>query len=280
MATDAHHGEVDAEEPYPLTVEARTGFHGSNRDLRGTHVVSAAERRARGIDVAVNWQGSSSDQFVNYWHGTERGFGGDARERAENSAWNWATDAEFNGDIDGTVGAEGRPRVYEGVAEGVHGADPHLLDDYLTETDRHDEHQRGTHDVPMHWELTEELLGNSRGAPPMAAERFRVTDTHWIPPGKAGKAVQGTLPHVNWNQFGAPNVGNPEDVAGFSLENYGAGAAGLTEDDIGHARRRALAAKHRDREAQEVDHGPALPNAARDTERRSEEAGQMRLPGF
>lgn len=281
MAVDAYHGEVDAEEPYPLTVEARTGFHGSNRDLRGTHILSAAERRGRGIDVAVNWQGSSSDQFVNYWHGMERGFGGNARERALDNAWNWATDAEFNGDFDASVGAEGRPRVYEGVAEGVHGADPNLLDDYLTETDRHDEQQRGTHDVPLNWELTEDLLGNSQGAPPMAAERFRVTDTHWIPPGQPGKAVQGTLPGVNWNQFGAPNVGNPEDVAGFTPRNYGSSAAGLSEDDVRHANRRAREQRVREQRALEADHGPGtLGSDVRDAERRSVEAGQMRLPGF
>ena len=261
----------DDGEPYPLTNshpdQYRHGFHGSRHDLQGDEVLSAAMRREKGIDVPMEWPHDSSDQFVNYWHGMpkwDRDGESDAPERAELEAWDWASRRDED-----VLSRAGRPRVYEGEAKGIVGADANLMRQYLFESDPDDPYLRGTHDAPLNWELTEELQDSTEGAMPMGAESFKVADTHWIPPGKAGKAVQGTLPHVNWNQFGAPNVGNPEDVA-----------VGLSTYDHGVALERSVdARKARDR-AKQVDHGPALPNASRDAERRSVEAGQMRLPGF
>jgi hypothetical protein len=35
----------------------------------------------------------------------------------------------------------------------------------------------------------------------LTAESLKITDTEWIPPARHPQGVQGTLPHVNWNQF-------------------------------------------------------------------------------
>jgi hypothetical protein len=52
--------------------------------------------------------------------------------------------------------------------------------------------------------------------PELTADRLKVTDTEWIrrPDSGTEVGVQGTLPHVNWNQF-AP----PKDEGGLGLWN-------------------------------------------------------------
>ena len=231
--------------------EARTGFHGSSTDLRGGSIVpQEAPTGAEGTESGLRRRWSmSSPQHVNYvthnssmqrsgpsspWSSRDRQHG---RREAEETAWMWAASGD-PATAPGTAPSpgDGRPRVYEGVAEGEVGGDANLT---LTGTD------------VSNWD---------RDDIPMAASSFRVTDTRWIPPGKPGRAVQGTLPGINWNQFGAPNVGNPEDVV-----------EGLTKEDKRHAAERVLES-HSDRLEDEV-------NAKVEQERRARpdyQAGRLR----
>lgn len=93
-------------------------------------------------------------------------------EGSEHKGWKWATNASRTMEFTGAVA--GRPVVHE--VKPV-----------------------GTIDVDRN-------LNYSGGSSEMTAERLKVVDTHWIRPPSVGVGigeahVQGTLPHVNWNQF-------------------------------------------------------------------------------
>lgn len=239
----------------------RHGFHGTRHD-----VVDRNGKPSKMLRAAVDMGGAAKDanlyasspHFVNWWSpnplitegrgafdpddGVEEYPAEELRDDAEEKAWSYAS------------AGQGRPRVYEGVAPNFP-----LPDDGRT---------IGVEPVQAHPSVFP-TAAESNVAIAMAGPSFRVTDTHWIPPGKPGRAIQGTLPHVNWNQFGAPNVGNPEDV----LHGY----SGTGDFEFKLSR---MAAKKEAEAAARPEYGPAVSNPHRDAERRSVEAGQMRLPGF
>lgn len=237
------------------------GFHGSSNDLvdkDGNPTDRVMARKDRGAKKKDANYSISSPWFVNYWTPNplaEQGrrylddpdispeendrlrdtevIGEDAgelpkdqlRDQAEAKAWEW-------------TGGSGRPRVYEGYAD--------------------------VPDRPVGLDPNWSTNPNYHNTLAMAAGGMKVTDTHWIPPGKDGKAVQGTLPHVNWNQFGAPNVGNPEDVE-----------VGLTAHDL-------KLAYEREQDAEDAKNyvPPTEGQRVREQHERDVAAGQMRLPGF
>lgn len=244
-----HSWENNGVDLFPTEVpEMEHGFHGTVFDVEGT-VLATADRP----DSKKNFDESPS-YFVNYWTPNplarlyrdgladpENNPGQPMeglRADAEKEAWNWAEKSSVYPN-------DHRPRVYEGRA--------------VTAMDR---------PVGLDSGLPADINMGVEHILPMAAGAFEVTDTHWIPPGQPGKAVQGTLPHVNWNQFGAPNVGNPEDVA-----------AGLTEFDRQEGWDNRIVAEIAEERAR-PQYGPAKPNLARYRARRAEAAGQMRLPGL
>lgn len=239
--------------------EMTKGYHGSSTDLRpsrndeGAETVSAAMDRPYS-DQEVNHRGYSSPWFVNYVTKSPGMFGSD--EEAQEVAWSWAGQSA-NKEMEGHwSGADGRPRVYKGIGEydnRPNGMDPNFV---VPDSDQGDS--------------PEDYL-QTRKTIPMASESFTVHDTDWIPPGRPGKAIQGTLPHVNWNQFGKPNVGNPEDVE-----------VGLTQDDYyrGEERRRDAAMASEAAEKAAKDAPWEATKRFREREQRSLDAGQMRLPGF
>ena len=186
----------------PPTHPVRSGYHGTTRGLQGDELRPdiGREQPRHGISsrAHVNWFTSPT---------------GENPQAAERTAWDWAspsappTQAELSRDP-----SAGRPRVHETYASGRVGADPNL-----------EESNRGimAQSVPT----------------PMAASSAQVTNTRWTPPPSeeaqaAGRGVQGTIPEINWNQFGAPNTGNPEDTDGAH-----------TMDDMGHSRARKRAAQ-------------------------------------
>lgn len=99
----------------------------------------------------------------------------------EEEAWGYAT---------GTGRGTGRPRVYETSPQGHQ------------ELDSNHAATRPTVGIgknlerPAYTEMTA----------PRTAPSQEIVDTQWTPTPKfLGGWVQGTLPHVNWNQFDAPN---------------------------------------------------------------------------
>ena len=198
--------------PFPENLsedQFRTGYHGSPHDLIGTHIDPEIGSSRK------TWE-MSSTQHVNY-QAANLGMEGKelaaSHHRAEALAWGWAITKQTRPE------RANRSRVYKGVAEGSIGGDQNL-DEY-----------------PRNWYQAGRPPPN---APAMAADRFRVTDTVWTPPPERGEqGVQGTIPNVNWNQFGAPNsVGTDPNrfpaTMGWTSGDYAAQA----ESDI--ARDRAL----------------------------------------
>ena len=169
------------------------GYHGTTHDLIGTHLDPEIGRDRKNYSI-------SSDRHVNYtWPNMPHapvvmehpeGYAVmDPVDESERAAWRWSTESGAG---------QGRARVYSGQGEGQIGGDINMSVDLTAVT------QRGQH--------------TSNPAIPMAASRFRVDDTVWTPPpskrtmlGSTGiyeqqaLPVQGTIPNINWNQFGAPN---------------------------------------------------------------------------
>jgi hypothetical protein len=166
------------------TAEVNLGFHGTARGLEGDQL-----RPDIGRENPV--YSHSGARHINYWSVPNAG----ATPEAEEAAWEWASSPKFSDPDDPS---EGRPRVHEVRARGLPGPDPNATED------------PDAHNVK---------LANVGTVEPIAATHADVTRTLWIPPPTAeakaaGRGVQGTLEHINWNQFGLSNVGNPEDEAG------------------------------------------------------------------
>ena len=82
------------------------------------------------------------------------------------SGWNWAQQAvEASAKRGETLG---RPVVHQVEAEGNVDIDPNVGE--------------------MHYDE-------------YTADRLKITDTNWIRPPSGDVGTQGTLPHINWNQF-------------------------------------------------------------------------------
>jgi len=218
------------------------GFHGGRRDLADasgnpSDVVSAASERINISDEETRNHRASPKYFVNYIAAnprTEDRYAADIK--AENEAWSWAMDA---GPVNGI---NGRPRVYKGEAMDFEDR-PIAPDSNLVETEK----------------VLRRIISNDNPVP-MAAGAFKVTDTLWTPPPQPGKTVQGTLPHINWNQFGAPNVQNPEDVSGSSLT--------IKDAEVATERRQAAIKKA-------ADHNIAESKAAEKAKKRNAQFGFM-----
>jgi hypothetical protein len=178
----------------------RRGYHGSGSDLvdssgNPSNIVRArSERRTpESEEYELANHNISPEYFVNYVAANpktaSRGEPQKAERAAEVEAWEWANST-----------MHGRPRVYKGEAMDFDnrpvGPDPNLLF-----SEEEDLRRVISYDRPFS----------------MAAGAFRVSDTMWTPPPLEGRSVQGTLPHINWNQFGLPNVANPEDVVMSNL---------------------------------------------------------------
>lgn len=180
---------IDEDDPQYEGLNLDRGFHGTaqfemSRVLPQTH---------------SNWS-ISSDEHVNY---VAEGPSEMTRQAAERSAWNWATEAEAGKRSSYNPSEWGRAVVHEVVPEGPVGPDPnsnryeHNFDNYVAGGYMH----------------ANDIYSQAN----MAAESAKVTRTEWIPPPSSnakaqGVGIQGTLPHINWQQFNAPNTGNPEDV--------------------------------------------------------------------
>lgn len=177
------------------------GYHGSGFPLRGEHIKPSPEA---GVPKTFSM---SSDDVANY---VAKRVSPEQAIRAENSAWRWAghSTPAMSSDM---RHAGNRPRVHEVVAEGHPMADTNLG----WETDIYDAVGlvHGDPDDPDSSEYMQTKVIS------MAAPSLRVVGTQWTPPPndiakKAGRGVEGTLPHVNWKQFGADSYArNPSDTA-------------------------------------------------------------------
>ena len=145
--------------------EHRRGFHGSL-----THGLSRIEPQP---PEKQNYD-ESSDDMVNYVSQSPN------RRNGERGGWAWANRAASK-----TVsGPTPRPVVYEVVAD----------EEYPDS------------DWNVHDDMTPEDVVEAGGNPSMQTTGATVTRTHWTPPPAQGTSgVQGTLPNINWQQFGAPN---------------------------------------------------------------------------
>lgn len=100
----------------------------------------------------------------------------------EEEAWGYAT---------GTGRGQGRPRVYQTRPIGHQELDVN--------------HVTSRPAVPIGKDLQTPSAYTEMTAP-RTVDRQQITDTLWTPtPRFKGGWVQGTLPHVNWHQFDAPN---------------------------------------------------------------------------
>ncbi len=166
------------------TPEVNVGFHGTNREIQGGQLRPDIGREKPMFSF-------SGKRHVNYWTSPN----GARSDEAEKDAWSWGQSTP--GGDDPADPSYGRPRVVAVRARGFVGMDPNLSDDADVSA--------GTN------------LSKVEAPIPVAATHADVTDTEWIPPqnydaARDGVGVQGTLPHMNWNQFGLPNVGNPQNA--------------------------------------------------------------------
>ena len=190
-------------------VNANKGYHGSSTDLRGSHI-EPQPVHARNHDISYH-------DGVNYM---AKGLHPQTTRNAENQAWSWAGSAvdldrraelDERGEMTTTQNhswLKGRSRVYEVEAVGEYGYDGNLSSI-----------NSANYFVRQEQEAMSENLAAAHFSSEMTAPSLKVTRTEWIPPPsmtarERGAGVQGTLPSLNWKQFGAPNVENVMAVEG------------------------------------------------------------------
>jgi len=151
--------------------DTRRGSHGGIMLTPGTTHI------VRGTEVADNasfgYERPNDKAFF-----TAPEIGGDD-PNAEQAGWNYAQGKAMMHQMrSSSEGVRPRPVVHMVQPEGKVEADPN--------------------DIPWHGQMT--------------ADRLKITDTQWTPPPEPGDVgVQGTLPYVNWNQFGPRmNVTDPD----------------------------------------------------------------------
>lgn len=145
--------------------------HGSTMEATGPetgvrNITPADERGGR-----TNF--GASDESLAYFTAPDRGAVTD-RDPTQ-SSWHWARAAARRQSIRQDLPGGGW-RAYLGRPI-VHSVEPH-----------------GTVDVDRNFDdIDSDAL--------TASNRLEITATHWTPPARKGEVVQGTLSHVNWNQF-------------------------------------------------------------------------------
>jgi hypothetical protein len=159
--------------------DVRRGTHGGVMTPGQTHITPSAWRPGQ----TESYPGLS-DPNVTYYtaeHPDTRG------PSAESTGWGWASSAARQHEWGDDQKRNTRPRevVHRVEPEGIINSDQNM-----------------------------NPSGFAGGS--MQASRLKITDTEWIkPPGPYTSHVQGTLPHVNWNQY-AP-LDNYEDFNNQSI---------------------------------------------------------------
>ena len=158
----------DAQQVQAYGYDLSTGTHGTYFREKQREVTPAGEKRA------VNFKESHPDRayYTAHKHGDPLS--------SERKGWTWAHQAtNILSNREG--GVLGRPVVHEVVPKSGSTIDQ---DPYTKE-----------------WrEPSAGQVTSDKG--------LKITDTHWIPPVSPAHAAggvvghQGTLPHINWNQFG------------------------------------------------------------------------------
>lgn len=228
----------------------RRGYHGSARDLIGSYIVPAKDvpGGAGGYPGVRANHPVSPQNHTNYVvrNALLPGMNQESSDEwARDQAWVWAGNASHNINPNSPQNAgtaNGRPRVYEVEAEGPVGADPNIVVD------------------------AENAV--QRGSIPMAADRLRVVDTDWVPPGEKNPR----LPEINWNRHGIPNV---SDLMAVNAEHLSFQDADERAELI-RGRAGQKPKRKRTPESREKRQGRSF----RNKQAKAREAGQLTLPGF
>jgi len=149
----------------PKKRQAKLGFHGTNYDYEGEVLPRG---KTRNMHYAIS--GEDDTYFLP----------ADSPDPAQNTAnevgaWNWSGGGYWESE-----GVESRRRVHVTQPVGTQHLDNNING--------------------MLPRSNSELKTMAAVAPSQ-----KIQDTHWGPPATEGTSVTQTLPHVNWNQFGAPN---------------------------------------------------------------------------
>lgn len=163
----------DAMERATERLDISQGTHGTTMFDEPTQHILPSD--AHGSVTFPNLSDASRAYYTAVRKPAEMMPGADPKLSAEESGWHWAQSASLYRKVSGV-----RPRPV------VHAVTP-----------------EGSVDLDMN-------LNDYGTSQEMTADRLRITDTSWTPPpsmypGRGVIGVQGTIPHVNWNQFGPPD---------------------------------------------------------------------------